>query len=127
VLPCHKGLEPVLRAWFDPSCPPGVTLHRLSSEIDSGRVLAFDDGSGLTGGSVFSRNCELMFRGLKLLNVNASSLLNVDSGLQQSGNASYHSWPTAAEVWKFYTRGAALMNLGDFFDLLNSKKFCEGN
>jgi methionyl-tRNA formyltransferase len=121
VLPHYKGLEPVLRSWFDPVFPPGVTLHRLSVEIDGGRVLAFDDGSGLTGSTVFSRNCELMCRAVSLLNLNAYLLLDLNSGYQQPANASYHSWPTAAEVWKFYDQGGLLMDYCDIASFF--KKF----
>jgi hypothetical protein len=62
-----------------------------------------------------------MRRAVSLLNLNAYLLLDLNSGYQQPANASYHSWPTAAEVWKFYDQGGLLMDYCDIASFF--KKF----
>jgi methionyl-tRNA formyltransferase len=105
VLPRHKGLEPVLRAWFDEDHPPGVTLHRLSEKIDAGRVLAFEDGKQFTAPDLYRRTSQLMEAGVRLLAENTSALLDRNSGNEQTGPASCHTWPHATEVRDFMVNG----------------------
>jgi methionyl-tRNA formyltransferase len=111
VLPRYKGLEPVLRAWFDKDDPPGVTLHRLSEKIDGGRVLAFADGKRFTAPDLYHRTSELMEAGACLLSENTAQLLNRNSGTAQQGEPSYQSWPRASEVHIFLKKGGRFVNL----------------
>jgi len=110
MLPHHKGLEPVLRAWFDMENPPGVTLHRLSEIIDAGRVLASNEGKTFQAQSLYGRTSELMEAGVQLLTENTAQLLDRDSGTPQPRGGSYHSWPRAAEVHSFLTQGGRFID-----------------
>jgi methionyl-tRNA formyltransferase len=110
LLPHHKGLEPVLRAWFDAENPPGVTLHRLSEKIDAGRVLASNEGTTFQASSLYGRTCELMEAGVQLLTENTAQLLDRDSGTPQQDSGFYHSWPRAAEVRRFLIQGGPIID-----------------
>jgi methionyl-tRNA formyltransferase len=120
-LPFYKGLEPVIRAWFDADIPLGITLHRLSPEIDGGRILAIDSGEELFGQSVFSRTCELMQRGLKMLEANATDLLDLCSGYPQRDAGSYHSWPTNKEIWDFLAHQGVLIKTREILSWFRRK------
>jgi folate-dependent phosphoribosylglycinamide formyltransferase PurN len=109
-LPHHKGLEPVLRAWFDMENPPGVTLHRLSEKIDAGRMLASNEGKTFQAPSLYGGTSELMEAGVQLLTENTAQLLDRDSGIPQQGGGSYHSWPKAPEVHRFLTQGGRFID-----------------
>lgn len=110
LLPHHKGLEPVLRAWFDMENPPAVTLHRLSEKIDAGRILASVKGKPFQSSSLYGRTCELMEAGVRLLTENSAQLLDRESGTLQQGGGSYHSWPGAAEVRRFLIQGGRFID-----------------
>lgn len=118
VLPQYKGLEPVLRAWFDMDHPPGVTLHRLSEKIDTGRILACAEGTRFKSLGLYGRTSELMKAGACLLMENTDLLLQRDSGKPQQHEGSYHSWPTSSEVRRFLLAGGRFLHLGTIIRLL---------
>jgi methionyl-tRNA formyltransferase len=117
-LPWYKGLEPVLRSYFDKKTPPGITLHRLSLEIDGGRILAIASGVKISGESIFSQTCELMQIGVRMLDEKANELLDFNSGLLQTKPGSYHSWPTSSEIWDFISRNGSLISIKEVYDCL---------
>ena len=105
LLPAFKGVDPVFYARLR-GAPLGVTVHRISPEIDSGDIVAqqaFDPG-----GSVLASTVALYTRGAQLL---------VDSlgtpAQPQSGAGNYDSWPTRAEVAALRRKGIRLARLPD--------------
>ena len=118
VLPQHKGLEPVLRAWFDMDHPPGVTLHRLSEKIDTGRILAFAKGTHFKSLGLYGCTSELMKAGTCLLINNTDLLLQRDSGTPQLQEGNYNSWPAGSEVRRFLFAGGRFFHCGTIIRLL---------
>ena len=105
LLPAFKGVDPVFYARLR-GAPLGVTVHRISPELDSGDIVAqqvFDPG-----GSVLASTVALYARGAQLL----VDSLGEPSQAQKSGG-NYDSWPTRADVAALRRKGVRLARLRD--------------
>ena len=105
LLPAFKGVDPVFYARLR-GAPLGVTVHRISPELDSGDIVAQEPFDA--GGSVLAATVALYARGAQLL---------VDSlgrpARPQAGTGNYDSWPTRAEVAALRRKGIRLARLRD--------------
>jgi methionyl-tRNA formyltransferase len=105
LLPAFKGVDPVFYARLR-GAPLGVTVHRISPELDSGDLIAQQAWD--PGGSVLASTVALYARGAQLL---------VDSlgkpAQPQKGAGNYDSWPTRAEVAALRRKGVRLARLRD--------------
>lgn len=113
LLPEHRGVEPVFQALLAGETELGVTLHRLSQTIDSGKILDQVTISRNARSSVFGASCQLMIAGAELLLSNKKKLLDSSSGFFQSDGGSYESWPRPKEVWRLYREGVELISFRD--------------
>jgi methionyl-tRNA formyltransferase len=113
LLPEHRGVEPVFQALLAQEAQLGVTLHRLSKDIDAGKILEQVTISRNGLWSVFGASCQLMVAGAELLLTNKKKLLDTGSGVFQSDGGSYESWPHPKEVWRLYRRGMKLISWRD--------------
>jgi methionyl-tRNA formyltransferase len=105
LLPAFRGVDPVFYARLR-DAPLGVTVHRVSPELDSGDIVAqepFDPG-----GSVLESTVALYARGAQLL---------IDTLGQparpQSGSGNYDSWPRRADVAALRRKGVRLARVRD--------------
>jgi methionyl-tRNA formyltransferase len=113
LLPAHRGVDPVFQSLLAEDQEVGVTLHRLSEELDQGRIL---DQQGIpreVGRSVVATNRELMRLGAEMLLRHHGRLLDAKSGFDQPGGGTYESWPYPREVRKLYSKGMRLINWKD--------------
>jgi methionyl-tRNA formyltransferase len=105
LLPAFKGVDPVFYARLR-GAPLGVTVHRISPELDSGDIVAQEAYD--PGGSVLASTVALYARGAQLL---------VDTLGQparpQSGAGNYDSWPTRTDVAALRRKGVRLARLRD--------------
>jgi methionyl-tRNA formyltransferase len=113
LLPKHRGVEPVFQAFLAGETQLGVSLHRLSETIDSGKILEQVTISRDARWSVFGASCQLMITGAELLLSNKEKLLDAGSGFFHSEGGSYESWPHPREVWRLYGRGMQLISWRD--------------
>ena len=113
LLPMHRGVEPLVQSLLSNASEAGITLHRLSEQIDRGRILNAKREAKRAEESVFSLGCSLMESGARLLVSSKSELLDRTSGTQQEEGGSYESWPTAQDILALYRKGGALMRIQD--------------
>ena len=117
LLPQFRGTDPVFQAQLR-QAPIGVTLHLMSSSLDEGNVLAQDPVAVPSDASTFAATAELFRRGVELLLARLEAIERGDPGTAQRGTASYHSWPTRAQVRQFHARGGVLLRLADLAQCL---------
>ena len=113
LLPKHRGVEPLVQSMLSNESEAGITLHRLSEQIDRGKILNFKREVKGVEKSVFSLGCSLMESGASLLVSSKSELLDRNSGTQQEEGGSYESWPTARDIVTLYSKGGALIRIQD--------------
>jgi methionyl-tRNA formyltransferase len=113
-LPDFRGVDPVLRALEKGATTLGVTLHRITSELDAGPVLASDHVEWQEYPSLLEATARLFCRGAELFLENIDRIAAGEPGEAQQGVGTYASWPTAAEVGAFRERGGRLVHLRDF-------------
>lgn len=110
LLPAFKGVDPVFYSRLR-GAPLGVTLHRVSPELDAGDILAQRAAAELPGESVLGATVRLFALGAQLL---ADSLEAIRAGgTPQAGAGSYDSWPARAEVAALRRKGVSLVRLRD--------------
>ena len=107
LLPALKGVDPVFYARLR-GLPLGVSVHRVSPELDAGDLVAQESAQAAPGESVLATTVRLYARGAQLL---------IDSlgrpGRPQSGPGSYDSWPVRSDVAALRRRGVSLVRLSD--------------
>lgn len=113
LLPLHRGVEPVLQSLLSDEQELGVSLHRLSEKIDSGKILERRSLNRDTRWSVFAASFHLLKAGADLLISNKRHLLESGLGSPQSEGGTYESWPTPGEVRRLYREGNALIRFRD--------------
>jgi methionyl-tRNA formyltransferase len=113
LLPMHRGVEPVFQALLAGETELGVSLHRLSETIDSGKILEQVTISRNARWSVFGASCQLMIEGAELLLSNKEKLLDTGSGFFLSDEGSYESWPRPGDVGRLYRNENALIRFRD--------------
>lgn len=113
LLPMHRGVEPVVQSMISDATETGITLHRLSEEIDRGRILYKSVLAKVAGESAFAVSCALMEEGARLLTVCRDVLLDRTSGAVQDQGGSYESWPTPRDIGALHRKGGALLRIRD--------------
>jgi methionyl-tRNA formyltransferase len=110
LLPAFKGVDPVFYARLR-GAPLGVTLHRISPDLDAGPILAQQASAALEGESVLAATVRLYALGARLL---IDSLERVRSqGTKQAAAGNYDSWPRRGEVAALRRKGVRLVRLRD--------------
>lgn len=113
LLPNGRGLEPVLYAMSQGKSDFGVTVHRIANEIDTGTILAATEITVAKTESVLRVMHRLAERGADLLSTCVEQATTPGAGSPQTGNGTYHSWPTGREIRKIYRAGRHLMKPRD--------------
>lgn len=117
LLPAFRGVDPVFFALFRGSPLLGVTLHRLSPELDAGDVIAQQALSRVPGESVLRATARLFDCGTGLLLASLDAIIAGGPVSPQSGQANYDSWPTPQQVAQLRRKGASLVSWRDLLDI----------
>ena len=117
LLPSYKGVDPVFHALLNQETEIGVTLHKMSEDFDSGKILAQKAISADTNQSVCFYNCQLFEEGVKLA---IGWMSDEDEALgdtvaNNNSDKSYDSWPSKAKVKQFKQAGNRLIVLSELW------------
>ncbi len=118
LLPHNRGPIPTFYALMEDAPRLGVTIHRLSAEIDAGAILLQEQVLLPRGISATAASYELHQRGRVLL----SQVLvedNFDRGVEPN-RMGYKSFPTSRELSTARARGVRLFHLSDLRVLLHT-------
>jgi methionyl-tRNA formyltransferase len=107
LLPAFKGVDPVFHARLA-AAPLGVTVHRISPQLDAGDVVAQREILFGEEKSVLHMTERLYAEGARLL---IESLPAIERATPQSGPGSYDSWPSRAQVAALRAKGVRLVRL----------------
>lgn len=121
LLPAFKGVDPVFYARLRDSASLGVTLHRISPELDSGDVIAQEPCAAAQDESVLRTTARLYDRGAALLVDSLERLMAREQGSAQAGPGQYDSWPTRVQVASLRRKGVRLVGSSDLFALALGK------
>ncbi len=113
LLPELRGVDPVFYARLRGIRPLGVTLHRLTAELDTGAVLAQSEVPESPHDSVLASTARLFERGAELLLENLEQVLAGAPGVPQSGAGSYDTWPASGQVQALVRGGVSLVSAAD--------------
>lgn len=113
LLPCGRGLEPVLQTMSRGESDFGVTVHRIAPDIDTGAILARTKLAVDKKESVLATMRRLVEHGANLLTACADQAKIPGAGSPQTSDGTYHSWPTARDVAHLYRGGWHLMRPRD--------------
>jgi len=116
LLPEFRGVDPVFRALLEGRRALGVSVHRLSEELDAGNVLAAAE-QAVDGASVFRATAGLYDRGARLLLEALPRIAAGEAGAPQREGGGYDSWPGPREVAELRRRGHSLVRLRDLVGL----------
>lgn len=108
-LPAFRGVDPVFYARLRGAETLGVTVHRVTPELDAGGILAQEIRPLDPASSVLRATVSLYARGAELLVGALDAICAGSPGRPQSGEASYDSWPTPEEVREAVRRGVRLV------------------
>jgi methionyl-tRNA formyltransferase len=110
LLPSFKGVEPVLQAWLQ-RAPLGVSVHRMTPELDAGEILVQRPVAVPPETSIFATTAHLYRTGAQAL----VAVLELGRGTPSPNTAgSYQSWPSRSDVRALRARGGRLLRLGDW-------------
>jgi len=110
LLPAFKGVDPVFYAKLR-GAPLGVTLHRISPELDCGEIVAQQRIAESLGESVLAGTVRLYAAGAQLL---IDSLGRIaQRAAPQEGAGNYDSWPSRREVAALRRKGVRLARVRD--------------
>jgi methionyl-tRNA formyltransferase len=121
LLPDAKGVDPVFQALLPGGSPLGVSVHFMSPELDTGRIIAQRSVGGRGGSSVFATTALLFREGAELLATAMEQIVRGWTGTPQSGAGSYQSWPSSQEVRALRASGGALLRFADLMRLVRGK------
>lgn len=109
LLPAFRGVDPVFYARLRGAEALGVTVHRVSPELDGGNILAQEAHPLEPGESVLAATVRLYGRGAELLVGALDSIVQCAPGTPQAGATQYDSWPTPQQVRALARRGVRLV------------------
>lgn len=112
LLPDLKGVDPGFQARLLGQ-PLGVTVHRMTPELDTGRILVRQAVAVPAQASVLAATALLFDAGAQALVGALAHIRRGDAGDEQQGPGSYQSWPTPAQVRALRARGGALLRPAD--------------
>jgi methionyl-tRNA formyltransferase len=113
LLPDFRGVDPVFHARLRGVETLGVSVHRLSAELDAGQLLAQARVPVAPYSSVLAATLSLFDRGATLFLEALPGLLAGDSGRPQPSGGGYDSWPTPEAVHRFRSSGGRLWRVDD--------------
>lgn len=122
-LPQYRGTDPVFRALAAGDAVLGVTVHRIDASFDTGPVLRQAHLQVGPTATVLDCYAGLFDRGAELAAEVVGELAGAPGkAIAQTGEGSYHSWPTAAEVRSLEKKGHRLVSIASFFRILRRDK-----
>ncbi len=98
LLPHNRGVDPLFHARLRGEATGGVTVHRLDTQLDTGRILAQQRSTLDHGESLIAGYAGLFSCGAQLAVAAISSLKDSDSGDLQQGEGNYDGWPVSGDV-----------------------------
>jgi len=113
-LPSYKGVDPVFHALLNQESEIGVTLHSMSEDFDSGKILAKKTISADTNESVCFYNCQLFEEGVKLAIKWITDETIVDTEFNNVSE-NYDTWPSRKQIKQFKKSGNKLINLSELW------------
>ena len=117
ILPRYKGVDPVFYTLLNQETEIGVTLHKMSEEFDSGKILIQKIITAHNKQSVFFYNCQLFEEGVKLaiqwMEDKTSGDIVASNAKKKSHN--YDSWPSREKVKQFKQAGNSLIGLSELW------------
>jgi methionyl-tRNA formyltransferase len=112
LLPALKGVDPVFYARLR-GAALGVTLHRISPQLDCGDIIAQRSLECPEEESVLATTARLYAKGAELLLGSLGALEAGAPGLPQGAGGEYDSWPRRAQVRALRRKGISLVRLRD--------------
>lgn len=109
LLPERKGVDPVFYARLHGDASLGVSVHRVSPQLDAGNLLAQRAFPVVPGESVLEATSRLYGEGAALLLDALDAIEAGAPGTPQSGAGSYQSWPAPPQVAALGRRGVRLL------------------
>jgi hypothetical protein len=113
LLPDFKGVDPLFHARLSGAERLGVSVHRVTPELDAGGLLAQIEVPLDSAASLLAGTALLFDNGARLLLDCLPEILQGAAGQPQPPGGSYDSWPTPAKVRQFRRDGNRLMRLDD--------------
>jgi folate-dependent phosphoribosylglycinamide formyltransferase PurN len=120
-LPDYAGLYPHFYSMMAGERTVGCTVHVVDGGIDSGPILAAGEVPIVTGRSAFANNLEshLLGNGLVVKVVEALMRGERLAGVPQDpDHLKQHTYPTHEEFRAFQMKGFALIDMGEYLNLL---------
>lgn len=108
LLPALKGVDPVFYARLHGNRTLGVSVHRITPVLDGGNLLAQQELPVLPRESVLAATARLYGEGAGLLLESLETIAVGTPGSPQSGEGSYFSWPSPAQVAELRRKGVRL-------------------
>ncbi|OGA74795.1 MAG: hypothetical protein A3G81_16715 [Betaproteobacteria bacterium RIFCSPLOWO2_12_FULL_65_14] len=112
LLPALRGVDPVFYARLR-GVGLGVTVHRISPQLDCGNIIAQEALSVPERESVLAATARLYARGAELLLGSLEAVRAGAPGTPQHAAGQYDSWPRRAEVRALRRKGVSLVRLRD--------------
>lgn len=120
-LPAFKGVDPVFHAALRGAAEVGVTLHRVTSDFDSGPNLRSRTLPMPAGRSIMAITSDLYRQGALLLRDALPDIAAGKPGLPQAGAGTYDSWPSKALVQALTASGRPLVAAPDLVAMLRGR------
>ncbi|MBL8525301.1 MAG: hypothetical protein JNN20_16600 [Betaproteobacteria bacterium] len=119
VLPGFKGVDPV---FFAALCEgeTGVTVHRVTPELDGGNILRQESIAADRRDSVLRTTARLYDRGGELMVAMLDDIASGAMGTEQATEGRYDSWPTPTQVGELKSKRKSLVTLRDLIGLVRS-------
>jgi hypothetical protein len=113
LLPAQRGPVPTIHLLLEPSQPAGVTIHRVTTRIDDGAILAQAEVSLPPGVSAIGAARHLHLAALALV-PQALDLLRAGApGTPQPTRLPYCGFPGAGILWRLRRKGNHTVRFGD--------------
>lgn len=109
LLPAFRGVDPVFFAKLRGSPALGVSVHRISPELDRGNILSQKEFPSVPRESVLAGTTRLYRAGAELLIDSLDAIVAGASGTPQADGGNYDSWPSRAQVAELRRKGVRLV------------------
>ncbi|MGH8693873.1 MAG: formyltransferase family protein [Burkholderiales bacterium] len=109
LLPAFRGVDPVFYAKLSSSPALGVSVHRISPELDCGNILAQEEFPAAPHESVLAATTRLYRAGAELLIASLDDIVAGARGTPQAGEGNYDSWPSCDQVAALRRKGMRLV------------------
>ena len=124
LLPKDAGIAPYFWVLRNGEATAGLTVHVMAPEVDTGPILRQRELTVTPEDSALSLQMRLARAGADELVAAIRSLPeSIETAVAQTGERSYHTWPTPADVKVLRARGRVLLRRSDFKEL---RRFATG-